>query len=92
MPKYIIERTIPGAGQMDEAHLAGIAGKSNEVLRDLGPDIQWVHSYVADDKIVCVYNAASADIIREHGRCGGFPVDAVHEVRATIDPTTAELV
>jgi hypothetical protein len=92
MPKYVIERTVPGAGQMDPAALAAIAAKSNAVLRDLGPDVQWVHSYVSDDKIVCVYNAANEDVIREHGRCGGFPVDAVLEVRATIDPTTAELV
>jgi len=92
MPKYLIERTVPGAGQMDAAALAAIAGKSNEVLRDLGPDIQWVHSYVNDDKITCVYLAANEDIIREHGRCGGFPVDAVQEIRAIIDPTTAELV
>ena len=75
MPKYVIERTVPGAGQMDDAALAAIAAKSNEVLRDLGPDIQWVHSYVVDDKIFCVYQATDEDIIREHGRCGGFPVD-----------------
>jgi hypothetical protein len=90
MPKYVIERTVPSAGQMDEAALAAIATRSNEVLRDLGPDIQWLHSYVTDDKITCVYVAANEDIIREHGRCGGFPVDAVLEVRATIDPVTAE--
>jgi hypothetical protein len=92
MRKYVIERTVPGAGQMDDAALAAIAGKSNGVLRDLGPDIQWVQSYVTDDKITCVYLAESEDIIREHGRCGGFPVDAVHEIRAVIDPLTAELV
>ena len=91
MPKYLIERTVPGAGQMDAEALAAIAGKSNGVLRDLGPGIQWVHSYVTDDKITCLYVAGDADIIREHARCGGFPVDAVYEVRATIDPTTAEL-
>jgi hypothetical protein len=91
MPKYLIERTVPGAGQMDAEALAAIAGKSNGVLRDLGPGIQWVHSYVTDDKITCLYVAGDADIIREHARCGGFPVDAVHEVRAVIDPTTAEL-
>jgi hypothetical protein len=90
MPKYVIERTVPSAGQMDQAALAAIAARSNEVLRDLGPDIQWLHSYVTDDKITCVYVAADQDIIREHGRCGGFPVDAVLEVRATIDPVTAE--
>ena len=91
MPKYLIERTVPGAGQMDRAALAAIAGKSNEVLRDLGPDVQWVHSYVSDDKITCVYVAANEAIVREHGRCGGFPVDAVHEITALIDPVTAEL-
>ncbi len=89
MAMYMIERTIPGAGQMDAATLAAIAGKSNHVLRDLGPDVQWLHSYVSDDKIVCIYEAVNEDIIREHGRCGGFPVDAIHEVRAVIDPTTA---
>ena len=92
MAKFVIERTVPGAGQMDAAALAAIAGKSNQVLRDLGPDIQWVHSYVVDDKIFCLYQASSQDIIREHGRCGGFPVDAVHQVRSTIDPATAEQV
>lgn len=92
MPKYVIERTVPGAGQMDAAALAAIADKSNHVLRDLGPDVQWVHSYVVDDKIFCLYQATGEDIIREHGRCGGFPVDAVYQVQATIDPATAELV
>jgi hypothetical protein len=91
MPKYLIERTVPGAGQMDAAALAVIAAKSNGVLRDLGPDVQWVRSYVTDDKITCVYLAANEHIIREHGHCGGFPVDAVHEVRAIIDPATAEV-
>ncbi len=92
MPKYVIERTVPAAGHMDAAALAAIAEKSNEVLRGLGPDIQWLHSYVSDDKITCVYIAANADLVREHGRCGGFPVDEVLEVRTVIDPTTAEVV
>ena len=92
MPKFVIERTVPGAGQMDAAALASIAGHSNEVLRDLGPDIQWVHSYVVDDKIFCLYQAIDEGVIREHGRRGGFPVDTVYQVRATIDPATAELV
>ena len=91
MPKYLIERTVPGAGQMDAATLAAVAAKSNAVLRDQGPDIQWVHSYVSDDKITCVYIAANEAIIREHGQCGGFPVDAIHEVHTLIDPTTAEV-
>jgi hypothetical protein len=76
---------------MDPAALAAIAGKSNGVLRDLGPDIQWIHSYVSDDKITCVYFAANEALVREHGRSGGFPVDTVHQVRAIIDPATAEL-
>lgn len=90
MPKFVIERTIPGAGQMGAEDLRGVATQSNRVLDDLAPGVQWVHSYVVDDKIFCVYNATGPDVIREHGRCGGFPVDAVHEVRALIDPTTAE--
>lgn len=90
MPKYVIERTVPGAGQMSAEDLQGIASQSNKVLRDLGPDVQWMHSYVVADKIFCVYNATGPDIIREHGRCGGFPVDAIHEVDAVIDPVTAE--
>ena len=89
MHKYVIERTVPGAGEMDEAALAAIAAKSNGVLRDLGPDIQWLHSYVAADKITCVYLAANEEIVREHARCGGFPIDDVLEVRAVIDPATA---
>jgi hypothetical protein len=90
MPKYVIERTVPGAGGMDTAALAGLAAASNAVLRDLGPDVQWLESYVTDDKITCVYVAANEEIVREHARCGNFPIDAVHEVRAVIDPTTAE--
>lgn len=91
MPKFLIERTVPGAGQMDAAALASISAHSNEVLRTLGNDIQWVHSYVVDDKIFCVYQATGEPIISEHGRCGGFPVDAVYQVRAIIDPATAEM-
>jgi hypothetical protein len=89
MKTYIIERTVPGAGQMDAAALAAIAAQSNAVLRDLGPDVQWVHSYVSDDKITCVYRASGTDVIEEHARCGGFPIDAVLEVHAVIDPTSA---
>jgi hypothetical protein len=88
MRKYLIERTVPGAGQMDAAALSAIAGTSNSVLRDLGADIQWVQSYVTDDKITCLYLAVDEDIVREHARCGAFPLDAVHEVGAVIDPTT----
>jgi hypothetical protein len=90
MPKYVIERTVPGAGEMDAAALMAISGRSNEVLTGLGTAIQWVQSYVVDDKIYCVYQARDEDIVREHGRCGGFPVDSVRRVHATIDPSTAE--
>jgi Protein of unknown function (DUF4242) len=90
MPKYVIERTIPGAGKLSAAELQGISGKSNSVLRDLGPDVQWVHSYVVADKIYCVYNAKNPELVREHARCGGFPADLISEVKAIIDPTTGE--
>lgn len=90
MHKYLVARTVPGAGQMDGSALADIAGASNTVLRDLGPDIQWVHSYVADDTLTCVYLATDEAIIREHAHCGGFPVDSVLLVHSIIDPTTAE--
>ncbi len=85
---YVIERPLPGAGQLSEAELRGIAGKSNGVLRELGPDVQWVHSYVTGDKIYCVYRATDAEIIREHARCGGFPCGAINLVGSVIDPTT----
>ena len=91
MNRYVIERTVPGAGAMDQAALAAITKQSNGVLRDLGPDIQWLHSYVTDDKITCVYFAANEEIVREHGRCGGFPIDAVLQVHAVIDPATSEV-
>ena len=90
MPQYVIERTVPGAGQMTADELQQMAAHSNKILRDLGPDVQWVHSYVVNDKIFCVYNASGEDIVREHGRCGGFPVDAVHQIATLIVPTTAE--
>jgi len=91
MRKYIIERTVPGAGQMDAASLTALAQKSNQVLRGQGPGIQWVHSYVTDDKVTCIYLAENEELIREHGRCGGFPVDSVGVVHEIVDPTTAEV-
>ena len=91
MPKFLIERTVPGAGQMDQTALAAIAAKSNGVLRELAPDVQWLHSYVTDDKITCIYVATDADGVLEHAKRGGFPADAVLQIRATIDATTAEL-
>ena len=90
MPKYMIERTVPGAGQMDAAARQAIAAKSNGVLRDLGPDIQWIESYVTDDSIRCIYYAANEEIIREHARCGGFPIDAIYELRGMLEPATAD--
>ena len=91
MPKYVIEREIPGAGQLSASELQAISRKSCEVLQALGPDIQWVESYVTQDKIYCVYIAPDADIIREHARCGGFPANSIAEVRTVIDPTTADV-
>jgi hypothetical protein len=90
MPKYVIERGIPGASKLSASELLGISKKSVAVLRDLGPDVQWVQSYVAGDKIYCVYIAKNPEIVREHARCGGFPADIVAEVKAIIDPVTAE--
>ena len=90
MPKYVIEREIPGAGKLTAAELQGISAKSCGVLRDLGPAIQWVESYVTDDKIYCVYIAKKKKMVREHASQGGFPANKVSEVRTMIDPTTAE--
>lgn len=90
MPKYVIERELPGAGSMDTAELKAISEKSVGILREMGPEIQWVHSYVSDDKIYCVYNAPGPDLIQEHATCGGFPADRISRVRTMIDPTTAE--
>ncbi len=91
MPKYLIERNIPGAGNFSTEQLVAISQKSCGVLSDLGPQIQWVQSYVTGDKITCVYIAPNEAIVREHARLGGFPADAVLEVRAIIDPTTSEI-
>ena len=90
MPKYIIEREIPNAGALSAAELKAISQKSCGVLQQLGPSIQWVQSYVTEDKVTCVYIAPNADIIREHARLGGFPADRVLEIATIIDPTTAE--
>jgi Protein of unknown function (DUF4242) len=91
MPKYLIEREIPNAGALSPAELKSIAQKSCGVLMELGPSIQWVQSYVTEDKITCVYIAPDAEIVREHARRGGFPADRVLEVAAIIDPATAEV-
>jgi len=90
MPKYIIERDMPGVGQLSPAQLKGAATQSCSVLVKLGPQIQWVESFVTGDKIYCVYIAPNEEMIREHARQGGFPANKISEVKATIDPTTAE--
>lgn len=90
MPKYLIEREIPGAGALSRDELAAISQTSCGVLRELGPEIQWVHSYVTGDKITCLYIAPNAELVREHARRGGFPANRVDEVTSIIDPTTAE--
>lgn len=90
MPKYVIERELPGAGALSAEQLAGISQKSCGVLSTLGPQIQWVHSYVTADKIYCVYIAPNEEMVREHAKLGGFPANRVSEVKAIIDPTTAE--
>jgi Protein of unknown function (DUF4242) len=90
MPKYLIERELPGAGSLTGEQLHGIAQKSCSVLRSLGPQIQWLHSYVTGDKIYCVYIAPDEKTVREHATKGGFPANVVSEIKTTIDPTTAE--
>jgi hypothetical protein len=90
MPKFVIERTISSVGSLSTDQLHGIAQKSCGVLNAMGPQIQWIHSYVTDDKIYCVYHAPDEASVREHARQGGFPADCVARVRTIIDPTTAE--
>ncbi|MEA2203301.1 MAG: hypothetical protein QOE77_77 [Blastocatellia bacterium] len=90
MPKYVIEREIPGAGKLSAEELQGVSQKSCGVLQNLGPQIQWVQSYVTGDKIYCVYIAPNEEMVREHARQGGFPANSVAEVKTIIDPTTAE--
>lgn len=90
MPKYVIEREVPGAGSLSHEQLRAISQTSCGVLRKLGPEIQWLHSYVTDDRIYCVYIAPNEDLILEHAKQGGFPANKVSEVKEIIDPTTAE--
>lgn len=90
MPKFVIEREIPDAGKLSADDLKGISGKSCDVLRGMGPSIQWQQSYVTDNKIFCVYIADNEEAVREHARQGGFPANAVHRVSTVIDPATAE--
>ena len=90
MPKYVIEREVPGVGAFSRETLQGISQKSCGVLKNLGPEIQWIHSYVTADKIYCIYSAPNEQMVREHAAQGGFPANSVAEVKTMIDPTTAE--
>jgi len=90
MPKFVIEREIPNVGKLSPEELRGISQKSCGVLRNLGPQIQWVQSYVTDDKVYCVYIAPNKEMVQEHAKQGGFPANRVSEVKSVIDPTTAE--
>lgn len=90
MPRFLIEREVPGAGELALDELTAMAQKSCGVLNDLGPAIQWVQSYVTDDRITCIYIAPNAEIVREHARRAGFPANRIAAVRSVIDPTTAE--
>lgn len=90
MPKYVIEREIPGAGKLPASELQAVSQKSCRVLHELGPRIQWIQSYVTDDKLYCIYIAPDEETVREHARRGGFPANRVAAMRSIIDPTTAE--
>jgi hypothetical protein len=90
MPQFVIEREIPGVGNLSEAELQAVARKSVGVLKDMGPAIKWLHSYVTGDKIYCVYLAPDEETVREHARRGGFPANRISAVRRLIDPTTAD--
>ena len=91
MPKYIIERDIPGAGNLSQTELQGISQKSCDVLRNMGPEIQWVESFVTNDKIYCTYIAPNEEMIKKHAQEGGFPANVISVVKTIIDPTTAEV-
>jgi hypothetical protein len=91
MPKFVIERDLPGAGNLSPEQLRTISQKSNKVIADLGPEIHWLHSYVTDDKLYCVYVAPDEDIILEHARCGGFPANKVTRLATMIDPSTGDV-
>jgi hypothetical protein len=90
MPKYLIERDLPGAGDLSEAELRVISQRSNKIISELGPEISWLTSYVTEDKLYCVYVAPDQDIIEEHARCGGFPAGRITKVSSVIDPSTAD--
>lgn len=90
MPKYVIERIVPGASNMSPSELKTLSMRSCNVLNQMGPQIQWVHSYVTENKLYCVYIAANEQLVQEHARLGGFPANHVSQVKAIIDPTTSE--
>jgi hypothetical protein len=90
MPKFVIEREIPGAGELSPQELQGVSQKSCSVLRELGPQIQWVQSYVTDEKIYCIYISPDEETIRKHTQMGGFPANRISQIRSIIDPTTSE--
>jgi hypothetical protein len=90
MPKFLIERELPGAGELSSEELRDISRQSNKIIAELGPEIRWIESYVTDDKLYCVYIAPDEDVIYEHGRCGGFPVTHIGRVASIIDPATGE--
>jgi hypothetical protein len=90
MPKYVIERDLPGAGKLTAEELHDISAQSNKVIRELGPELHWLHSYVTGDKLFCVYVAPDEDILYEHARCGGFPINAVSMVSTSIDPSAGD--
>jgi hypothetical protein len=92
MPKYVIERELPGAGSLSAEELRGISAKSNHVIGELGPEIRWLTSYVTDDKLYCIYVAPDEDILLEHARCGAFPADRISKVATVIDPSTGDAV
>src|SRR5260370_42393750 len=91
MPKFVIERDLPGAGKLSAEELRSISQKSNQVIADLGPEIRWLESYVTEDKLYCVYVAPDADIIFEHARCGGLPANKVTKLATMIDPSTGDV-
>ena len=90
MPRYVIERELPGAGKLSQADLQAISEKSCNVIRELGPKIQWVESFVTEDKIYCIYNAPDKDILKQHAEMGGFPANRIEEIKNVISPVTAE--
>ena len=90
MPKYVIEREVPGAGKLSPEELKGMAQKSCKVLQEMGPQIQWQESFVTDDKVYCIYIAQNEEAVREHAQRGEFPVNSISEVKSVTDPTTAE--